>query len=273
MKYVLPLLMLAAPVAAAPTLDEINAMSDPAQKGRAISEVTEEMGLGYKDSEATMAMVLVNKGGQVSSRELRMKTLENPSAEDGDKTLIVFDTPRDVAGTALLTHAHHVDADDQWIFLPAVKRVKRISSANKSGPFMGSEFAFEDFSAQEINKYSYAWQADEPCPVEEVKDRTCFKVERVPLYKHSGYTKQVTWTDTQDFQPRKVDYYDRRGAHLKTLEFTDYQLHQDKFWRSHNLHMVNHKTGKSTTLQWKDMSFGNGLSDGDFTKAKLKRAK
>ena len=73
-----------------------------------------------------------------SKRELEIRTLE--VKDDGDKSLTVFHTPRDVRGTALLTFSHGVDPDDQWLYLPALRRVKRIASNNQSGPFMGSEF-------------------------------------------------------------------------------------------------------------------------------------
>ena len=74
---------------------------------------------------------------------------------------MVFRTPRDIEGTALLSHAQILEPDNQWLYLPALKRVKRISSANKSGPFVGSEFAFEDFTALELNKYDYVWLSEE----------------------------------------------------------------------------------------------------------------
>lgn len=264
------LALLPAAVQAASYAD-IAPIADAAEKGRAIALEGDARNKGFQDSEATMKMVLINRKGQQSERELRMRTLENPDPADGDKTMIIFDKPRDVAGTALLTFAHINDNDDQWIFFPVNKKVKRISSANKSGPFMGSEFSYEDFSSTEVEKFSYTWLADEPCPVEEVKDRTCAKVERVPLYENSGYTKQIAWTDTQDFQIRKVDFYDRGGEFLKTLTFTDYRLYKEKFWRGQNMHVVNHKTGKQTTLTWNDMTFGNGFSESDFSKASLKR--
>ena len=110
---------------------------------------------------ARQVMVLRNKQGQESRRQLHIKVLE--VADDGDKSLTVFDEPRDVKGTALLTHAHKQEADDQWLYLPALKRVKRISSSNKSGSFMGSEFAYEDMSAQEVEKFTYRYLRDEPC--------------------------------------------------------------------------------------------------------------
>jgi aldehyde:ferredoxin oxidoreductase len=105
-----------------------------------------------------MVMILRNKRGQESKRELEIRTLE--VKDDGDKSLTVFHTPRDVRGTALLTYSHGVDPDDQWLYLPALRRVKRIASNNQSGPFMGSEFAYEDLSSQEIDKYTYSGHAD-----------------------------------------------------------------------------------------------------------------
>lgn len=94
--------------------------------------------LGFGDSEVELRMILRNAAGQESSRALRITTLEKPNESVGDKSLVVFDTPRDIEGTALLSHAKILDPDDQWLYLPALKRVKRISSANKSGPFVGS---------------------------------------------------------------------------------------------------------------------------------------
>ena len=88
--------------------------------------------------------------GRKARRQLRVKVLEVP--EDGDKSLFVFDEPLDVQGTALLVHAKREGADDQWLYLPALNRVKRISSSNRSGSFMGSEFAYEDMTAQEVEK-------------------------------------------------------------------------------------------------------------------------
>ena len=115
-------------------------------KGFDIAARSDRTDLGFSDSEVDLQMVLRNAAGQESTRSLRIATLEKPDESVGDKSLVVFDTPRDIEGTALLSHAKILDADDQWLYLPALKRVKRISSSNKSGPFVGSEFAFEDLS-------------------------------------------------------------------------------------------------------------------------------
>lgn len=240
----------------------------PEARGKAIAEITDATNLGFGDTTSEMEMILTNANGDVSERRLRFNTLENKDVTDGDWSMMIFDEPADVAGTAMLTYAHILDPDEQWMYLPALKRVKRISSVNKSGPFMGSEFAFEDFSSQEVGKYSYKWLRDEPCG-----ELTCHVVERRPLYQYSGYTRTVAWTDSTDYQSRKVVYYDRKDALLKTLTFGDYQLYLDKYWRAHELFMENHVTKKTTTLRWEDYAFQTGLTAEDFTQNSLKRAR
>lgn len=241
---------------------------DPAEKGTAIAQASKDMDLGFSDSQAIMRMVLTNAQGNESTRELRMMTLERRGSDEGNWSLIVFDHPRDIEGTALLTHAQILKADDQWMYLPKLGRVKRISSANKSGPFMGSEFAFEDFTAQEPGKFSHLWLRDEACPAP-LETATCHVTERRPLYDKSGYTRQIVWTDTVDLQPRQIDYYDRKDARLKTLELTAYEKYLDQFWRAEDLFMVNHVTGKKTRLTWDNFEFQTGLTEKDFDKSSL----
>ena len=250
------LLLMAAPAAA----------ETPEEKGFAVAARNDRSDRGFADSRVEMKMILRNAAGQESTRTLALNTLEIPDEQVGDKTLIVFDSPADIDGTALLSHAKILDPDNQWLYLPALKRIKRISSVNKSGPFVGSEFAFEDFTALELNKYTYRYLREEPCGA-----LTCDVVERKPRYEHSGYTRQVSWVDQRDFQVRKVDFYDRRGDLLKTLEQKNWKRYQNKYWRAHLLAMTNHQTKKSTDLVFGDYQFKTGLRDRDFVKNVLKR--
>ena len=213
-----------------------------------------------------MVMTLRNKHGQESVRKIRTKTLEVEA--DGDKSLIIFDTPGDVKGTAFLTFSHKQGNDDQWLYLPALKRVKRISANNKSGPFMGSEFAYEDISSQEVEEYTYRFLREE-----ELDGQAAFVVERFPLDPRSGYTRQVVWIDQAEYRTLKIDYYDRKDAALKTLTFHDYRQYLDRHWRPERMEMVNHQTGKSTELQWTDYKFRNGYGERDFDRASLARAR
>ena len=131
---------------------------------------------------------------------------------------------------------------------------------------MGSEFAFEDFTALELNKFDYRYLREEPCG-----EFVCDVVERTPRYEHSGYTRQVAWTDQREFQVRKVEFYDRKDELLKTLELVDYRRYEDRYWRPHKMLMVNHQTGKSTDLLYGEYRFGEKLTDGDFAKGALQR--
>lgn len=236
------------------------------EKGYEIAARSDRSDRGFGDSEAEMTMVLRNAAGQESSRSMYFTTLEMPDESIGDKSLVLFSTPRDIEGTALLSHAKILDPDDQWLYLPALKRVKRISSRNKSGPFVGSEFAFEDFTASELNKFNYKYLREEPCG-----ELQCDVVERYPRYENSGYTKQISWIDQTDYQIRKIEFYDRRGSLLKELRFEDYRKYQDKYWRSHRLLMKNLQTNKSTDLVYGEYKFGVGLTDKDFVKGRLSR--
>jgi outer membrane lipoprotein-sorting protein len=252
----LPLLLLLA-------TPDLPASSDE-ERGLEIAREMDRRDSGWGDQTASMVMVLRNRQGQESRRQIRVRTLE--VSGDGDKSLTVFDHPRDVKGTAFLSFTHALVPDEQWLYLPALKRVKRISSANKSGPFMGSEFAYEDLSSQEVEKYGYRWLRDEA-----LEGRETMVLERIPRYEHSGYTRQVVWVDAQYWQPLKVEYYDRKKSLLKTFTASGYQQYLGRFWRADRMQMVNQQSGKSTDLQWSDYAFGAGLRASDFDKNALKR--
>lgn len=243
----------------------VRGQTDAERLGFEVAARSDRSDRGFGNSDVSLEMVLRNAAGRESRRLLKITTLEISDEAVGDKSLVVFDSPNDIKGTALLSHAQILEPDNQWLFLPALKRVKRISSANKSGPFVGSEFAFEDFTALELNKYDYVWLKEEV-----VDGLPMDVVERKPLYENSGYSRQVTWVDKEVHQVRKVEFYDRRGDLLKTLNLTDYREYED-VWRSHRMEMVNHQTGKSTDLLYGDYSFDVGLRDGDFVKGRLAR--
>ena len=249
------------------TLLSCNALAiTPEQRGLEIAMEADRRDTGWSDQKSDTRMVLHNRHGQTSTRKMHNRSLEVHG--DGDKSMIIFDHPKDVKGTAFLTYTHATKADDQWLYLPALKRVKRISSNNKSGPFMGSEFAYEDLSSQEVEKYTFKYIKDD-----KFEGRDVFVVERYPTYKHSGYKRQIVYMDKIMYQPLKVVFYDRKNSLYKTLLFKDYHLHIDKYWRAGIMEMTNNQSGKSTELIWETIKFKNNLSDSNFTKNSLKRAR
>lgn len=234
------------------------------KKGLLVAEAADQRDEGWGDWAAEAKMVLRNRQGQASERLMRMEALEQK--DDGDKRLIVFREPRDVKGTAFLVFTKRVGNDDQWLYLPALKRVKRISSNNKSGPFVGSEFAYEDLSSQEVEKYTYRYLERGV-----LDGQSVHVLERVPVDKKSGYTKQVVWLDVDEYRILKTDYYDRKGELLKTFTADGYQSYGTGYWRADRFVMQNHQTGKVTELVWSDYKFTVGLNDRDFDKNRLKR--
>ena len=236
------------------------------EKGLEIATELDKRDTGFKDSTSTMVMVLSDQHGQSTQRAIRKRTLEGSS--EGDLSLVIFDSPGDVRGTAFLSHTKKAGSDDQWLFLPALKRVKRIASSNKAGPFMGSEFAYEDISSQEVEKYTYNYLRDE-----KVNGLDCFLVEYDPVDRKSGYSRQLVWIDKKEYRLQKIEFYDRKNSLLKTLSYANYNKFLGKYWRADTLSMENHQTGKKTQLQFSDWAFQTGMTEKDFQKNALKRIK
>jgi hypothetical protein len=134
---------------------------------------------------------------------------------------------------------------------------------------MGSEFAYEDISSQEVEKYTYKWIRDEVYDGQE-----CFVIERYPVdRKNSGYTRQVSRIDKSEYREWKVEFFDRKNSRLKTLTIDGYKKYLDTHWRADRMNMINHQNGKSTELVWSNYKFRNGLKDRDFNKNGLKRVR
>jgi hypothetical protein len=233
----------------------------PEEKGLRLTQEADRKNEGYVSERAAMTMDLVNAHGDSTTRKLAIETLEGKA--DGDKSLASFEWPADVKGAKMLTWTHKQGDDDQWLYLPAVKRVKRISSSNKSGSFMGSEFAYEDLGSSEVEKFTYRFLGD----VKEV-GRDCYQIERTALDKNSGYKRQVVWMDVAYAQPLRIDYYDRKNELLKTATFSGYQQH-GKFWRVGKIEVQNVQTKKRSILTWTSRKLGQAIDAAAFDSAAL----
>lgn len=244
----------------------VNPSLSAQEKGRAIAMEANRRDQGFGATVSELTMVLTNAEGRKRTRRLSWKTLEVTKTGEGDKSLTIFHEPRDIEGTAFLSYTHTDRDDDQWLYLPSLKRVKRIASANKSSAFMGSEFAYEDLLSDEVEKFDYRWLKNDACG-----EWQCFVIERRPRYENSGYTKQIVWLDQTEYRPVKTKFFDRKDRLQKTLNFEDYRRYQDRFWRSHQMRMENHQTEKTTVLTFTPFRFQTGLTAQDFEPAMLRR--
>lgn len=223
----------------------------PEDKGLRIARQVDRANEGWKTESSSMEMVLINAHGDRTTRKMRSQILEGDS--DGDRSRIEFEWPADVKGTRMLTWSHKTQDDDQWLFLPAVKRVKRISSKNKAGSFMGSEFSYEDLGSQEIEKFKHKFLGEEA-----LDGRAQWRIERIPVNPDSGYSRQVVWIDQEYQGASKIEYYDRKGELLKTATFSGYQRY-GKLWRLTRIEVMNHQTKKASVLTWSERKLGEKL--------------
>lgn len=231
---------------------------DPA-RGLEIAKAAKARDAGFSSYAASAKMVLRDRSGTENVRDFVAKALRIPG--DGDRTSIAFATPLDVKGMTVLTHAHSDRDDDQWLYLPAASRTRRITASSRTGSFAGSEFSYEDLVGHSIEKYDYSYLRDEPCPG--AAERTCHVNEQRPKDPESGYARLVAWLDVEDYRGYQVEYYDRANTLLKTLVSTAFKLHQERYWRPMQMTMTNHRTGKSTVMKWASYDFDAKLTKND----------
>jgi len=211
--------------------------SEEEKRGLEIYEKQYLVDEGWKTLESRLDMVLIDAAGRESHRTVVKRVIED--ANQPDKTLGVFLEPADVRGTVMLTFEQSYGSDEQWLFLPSLKRTKKINAENKSGSFVGTEFSWEDISTTELTKFHYRYLRD---------DRDDWVVERSPIYKFSGYEREVTWVNKSNYQTVKIEYYDKKGEVLKTQTMGGWEQYEGRYWRPLRLEMVNHVNHKKTVI-------------------------
>lgn len=222
----------------------------------AVMRKARQMRRGLTNSVSNVTMT-IKSGGRTTTRKMRQYVLE--VAGSGNRTINVFSSPADVQGVSVLTHSALDGNDQQWLYLPSVGRVKRISSSNRSGAFVGSDFAYEDLSSFEVEKYVFS-SAEETA----LSGKAIIVVSYKPRYKGSGYTQLRSFIDTSNYQPVQVQYFNRRGEHAKTLSLTQYKSYGGgAAWRPHRLVMQDHRAGSLTQIDSSPFS-ANGTGSSSF---------
>jgi outer membrane lipoprotein-sorting protein len=233
-------------------------------QGAALSRELWQRNAGYRDMSAEVEMTLTDADGSEARRSFSLKVLERPSQDDGERSLIVFEAPADVKGTAVLSHGSPSGDDEQWLFVPSARRTRRISSSNRTGAFVGSEFTFEDLTGNDGRKYTWKALGEKAC-----EGGKCVQLEATPKEASSSYSRRVLMLDANDYRIRSIAFFDRKGELLKTLVYDDYQKLNEKFLRAQRWTMTNAQTAKKTTIRFTAMKLATGLSVTDFVAAKL----
>jgi len=225
----------------------------------------------FQTETSQLTMELVNRSGKTRSR-----TVERYSAKDGKgnlSTLIRFLQPADVKGSGFLSVEHSKTDESRHLYLPALKKSRRISAGEDSDAFMGSDFTYEDLDEMELGEYSFKLLGEET-----VNGAKCHKVEAVPTNekrrKTSGYSKRVYYVSHGAFVVNKVEYFDKHGTLFKKLTATDIKPVPGAtgFYRAYVLTMENLKTKHKTVLAYKDYKINPEVDKNVFTLRFLERS-
>ena len=236
--------------------------------GQHIAEKTHERNEGIS-MRRKLTMELKDKRGKVRIRE----TVSLRKYYGKEKRLAIFyGTPRSVQGTAFLTY-DYPDAtvdDDQWLYMPALRKTRRISAANRGDYFLGTDLTYEDIKLEtriSLEDYDYKTLGKET-----IEGHECFIVEGTPktkeVAKELGYGKGKFWVDAKIWMLRKAESWDVAGNHLKTILITDVKEVQG-IWTYHKIFVKNHKTGHETIFLNSDIDYKTNISDDTFTKEAL----
>lgn len=223
------------------------------------------------NSIANMTMTLVDKSGQKRVREL--KNFAKDKGEDELK-LMFFLSPADVENTAFLTYDYEDSDkdDDQWLYLPELKKIKRIASSDKSSSFMGSDFTYSDMTSKNVEDYTYKIMKET-----EVDGHKVWQMMVVPKSKktidETGYTKSVMFIRQDNFVIVQALHYVKEGKKLKYMKVLGLEEIED-VWTVTKMQMVTKKGRKtlhSTLLEFKDVKYNQDLEESFFSTRTLKK--
>jgi outer membrane lipoprotein-sorting protein len=217
------------------------------------------------DRSSTMTMTLTNRQGRQ-----RIRTMESFSKDYGHdrKNIMVFLEPADVKGTMYLSWEYENPGreDDKWLYMPALRRDRRISGASRNEYFMGSDFTYDDMGRRHPEKDEQRILGEEV-----VKGFACWKIECVPLDPAETYTRRIAWVIKETYLVIKAEYHDKDGL-LKTFEALDVH-EQDGFWSVYLCEMINAVTGHKTEMKMDSVRYNTGLDDSLFTVSTLQRGR
>ena len=224
---------------------------------------------GWGDMRADLEMKIEDPRGGTTSRKMHLRALE-VRGEGTGHTLLTFDSPADVRGTSLLSRGG--GDGQQLLYLPATKRVRRISGTKQTGAFMGSDFSYEDIRGLDPKDFSFHTLGEVKCG-----DLTCVRIKAVPNVE-SGYAYRVLSIERSTDRLQRVEFMTNDDKVLKTLVHSGYKQFavggaKAKVWRATTWTMKNHTTGRATTLVFSNYKFENAFKDADFTQAALMRAR
>lgn len=222
-------------------------------------------------SEAVSTLTIIDNKGRERVRKIAQVSR---LFDDGDteKRLIRFLSPADVKGTGLLTFDYEEKDDDLWLYMPALRKTRRIVTSEKAKNFMGSEFAYADMSPATLDDFTYK-MLDE----QEIDDTTCWQIEMTPVDEdvadENGFSKRIVCIGQSDFVLRKATYYDLDGELHKVLTVSEIKEldPENHKYRPMLMMMENHQNGRKSIFKIDQIEFSPGVKEEYFTTRYLER--
>lgn len=240
-----------------------------AQTGRDIAQKVRDRADG-DTRQSEIEMKLINKRGSVRERKLVSYSIDVGTGKKDRKSIMFFLYPGDVKGTGFLTWDYDKISkeDDKWLYLPAMKKTRRISGTSaKKDYFMGSDFTYDDMGNRNVDEDTHVLLG------EEVIDKyKCWKLESTPKDKHEIYAKKISWVRQDCHIPVKVEYYDKMGKLHRKLILSEIEK-IDGFWIAKKMHMTNVQTEHQTIIEIKNPKYNQPLNEEKFSVTTLEKGR
>ncbi|HYX33799.1 MAG TPA: outer membrane lipoprotein-sorting protein, partial [Oligoflexus sp.] len=223
------------------------------------------------DSTAKSRFILFNAAGQQRIRETNGATKLIAGTTDNMR-LVTFESPADVKGTKTLLVEHSQGDDDIWIYLPALKKVRRLVASNKKDAFVGTDFSYGDVIGHKVEDWNHKTVREE-----KLAGKDCYVVESLPktpaIGENSGYSKRLNWIDKESSIAIKAENFDSAGKLLKKIQASDIRKVDDKNnkWQPMTMEAENVQTGTRTVLEFSNFKANVGVNDGLFTARSLEK--
>jgi len=222
-------------------------------------------------SEAVSTMTIIDGKGRERVREIAMVTKLYDNG-DTEKRLLRFLAPPDVKGTGLLVFDYEEKDDDMWLFMPALRKTRRIVSSERAKSFMGSEFSYADMSPPILDEFTYRILSEK-----EMEGTLCWEIEMVPIDEdvadENGFSKRIAYIGKKDYVIRGAVYYDLDGELHKELSVKEIRELDPVNHRYRPMHMVmvNKQNDRKSILKINEIQFNPNVKDDYFTTRYLER--
>lgn len=230
-----------------------------AQTAREIAEKAENA-IYFESMEMVSVLKIYDANNNVRMRQLATASRK---FNNTTKTLIKFLSPADVKGTSILIYDYENESDAMWIYLPALRKTRRIVSSEKGKSFMGSEFSNADMSKPNMNDYTY-----KNLGTGEIDGKSCWKIESTCLNEdiedENGFSRKVMWIEKDNYLTRRIEYYDFDNELFKIMTLNDYKKQGNGGYFAFQMEMQNTQTGRKSTLTVDKFQLGSNMSEAQF---------